>query len=212
MHNLTQEQLYSKLIKKANIVSGYLNNNIYSFIIQYCRLKPYSLFIYTPEKFKNIKLEKYWLDEHNNSLKIHKRGGKIIIGDIKTRTINIINTDIFYKRKIKDIAKMASYILIQSGKTVDNKNCYIIAFLCIDKCIRSYLCIENDIENYPPLQLNMSALKLLKKSNMIRSYKEFNIDSIVPMNEVKTYLSIFPITKNFLTILDSKIKTIIGIE
>lgn len=154
MQNQDLENLYSKIDNKITLVGSFIGDRIIPQIIKACRLKPYSIFI--PKHKSKIKLERHWVDEFGNSLKLQKKALKIILNDTTIINNTSISTDLFFANSINKTICNGKSILIANGKFFD-KDVVLAAVYGQDEYLRAFF-YYNGWQRISALLLGMNTL------------------------------------------------------
>ena len=188
------DNFYSLINKNILLAQAYTEISDLSFIIKSCRLKPYE---YLSEKDNKTKLYRWWVDEHNNSLKVVKKELDIVYNDLSIDRNKIINTDLYYGLSMDKIIKMSKYLHIFVGK--DDKEEIIITLLGIDNYFRSYLYSYGNWQQVSPLILGIKRLSIIRRNMDVRDFKELKImeDCYSPCESKVEWLSFIPMSDNF---------------
>jgi hypothetical protein len=154
MKNYDLENIYSKIDNKITLVGSFIGDRIIPQIIKACRLKPYSIF--TPKYKQKIKLEKHWVDEFGNSLKLENKIPKIILNDTGIIGATTISTDLFSANSINETICNGKSIFIANGKFCD-RDVFLVAVYGQDEYLRAFF-YYNGWQRISPLLLGMNTL------------------------------------------------------
>jgi hypothetical protein len=193
------DTIYSKIDKQISLVESYTEIKNLSFIIKSCRLKPYNYLF--NKRNHNIILNKWWVDEFGNSLKLVGKRVYFIFNDLKVNHQDIVNTDLYSGLTIPNLIKISKLIYISYGIEEDfYQPYYHISLLGIDNYLRSYLYAYDQLESVAPLSLGIKNLKIIAAHKDIKYFSSFSKkeNSLLPCTNAKQWISSIPAHSNFI--------------
>ena len=185
---------YSIIDNKIKIISSYLQDDDFYFILKSCRLKPYELF-YSYNEGKKIKYSKKWFDEFGSTLNIKNKKVKIKYNDFDIDSSKINITDFYYGLDLDNIIKISK--LCYYSKSIDcfgNIN-YVVCFLGIDGYLRAFMLYLDEITKISPLYLGLDILKEISRYKDAEDFYTlvYNKEIITPFNITNSYIFSLPI-------------------
>lgn len=150
-------------------MAGYVEEERMPFIMKACRLKAYDgLFTSMP---KAPRLERLWVDEHYNSVRIHRdKRLKFIFNDLSIQRHKIVTTDIYANVEMTDLPKISklAYLAILHDEDAHNP-AYLVSFLGQDNFLRTRIYTDGGWQIISPLYLGFKLLKMIA-SNLETNY------------------------------------------
>lgn len=160
MYNISLEQFYKRINGKINLVSGYLQDKSYKFIIKSCRLKPTTVF---SNQFSfQTSLENEWVDEFGNSLQIENRKARIAL---YSKKYNCITTDLYRYENINTILKLSRLACV--GLRQNGDSCLLC--LGLDNYFRCFF-IDENIKTISPLVIGLEVIKQITQTKQPRHF------------------------------------------
>lgn len=201
MKNISIDHFYKKIENRIKLVSAYLEDDSFNFIIPACRLKPYSIIF--EKGGSKTQMEWLWCDEDCNSLKIIGKDIKIIMNDLSINRSKLICSDMFAGLNIKQISANSKLAFILVGKEEDSDtDHYIVSFLRNDNFLSTFIYVFGVWESYPSLILGKKILtKIYKYAEIKENIKIDNteIDTVFPCIKYDCWISKWPAEQSFIT-------------
>jgi hypothetical protein len=144
-------------------------------------------------------LQRHWIDEWGNSLRIENKTAKIILNDLSLKQKRIISTDLYFGLSLNRAIKMSKMIYLCAGKDEDlGQPCYWLTLVGLDNYARSYLYLYGEWKQVPTLLLGLNQLIILTQYFDLQYLKllpELKINPI-PCQRVWSCVSCLPATNS----------------
>lgn len=202
MKNIDIEKFYHKIDGHIKIAAAYTGNEFLPQIIRSFRLKPDSCF---DKGFDfSTHLERCWNDEYGGSIRIIGEQLKISLCDLHINRKAQTKTDLFYGRSIKEISKDSNFVLIATKKDIDMT--YIV-FYGNDGFMRAYIGYGYSPIRTSPLVMGLKAANAIfvNINKTAKILDKEQLDCLIPYGIDKIITSPWPIGKDMVSFLDSKI-------
>jgi hypothetical protein len=149
------DNYYLTIDSKLRIVGAHMEDNDITFLLTMCRLKPH-------QENKDSKLQRWWVDEWGNSLKIRTinqyKQLHIILQDDALKSFIPTCNDLYRCLTLDKMVKMSKLLYLLIGKDDQHRDHAVIASLGIDGFLRVFTLIKGYWHNVSPLSLGSRTL------------------------------------------------------
>lgn len=205
MYNQSLEQFYKKINKRIMLVSSYLGDSSYDFIIRACRLKPLNAMFGSKFNSQITTLENEWVDEFGNILDISDKKPRVIFNNITLDRAALLSTDPYYSRRVCDLAANSKLAFILVGEDEDYLDeYYIVSLLGNDGYLRTYVYIYGKWEQYSSLCLGLKTLGAIAGSRDVKHFINVKnkVSTVYPCGEWEAWITSWPASQAFKQILE----------
>ena len=199
MKSYSLDFLYGKINQSIILAQSYTEIPELSFIIQSCRLKPYS-YVFEKKHHRTV-LYRWWFDEYGNSLRLVEKNLQITYGDLALQRDKIISTDLYYGLTLDKINKISQLVYLCVGKDEDQyQDCGLVSFLGLDKYWRTYLYWYGEWQHVSPLLIGLDHLKWsYHNQTILHPINDKNIP--LPCLTGESWLCCLPASQQFLDMI-----------
>lgn len=210
MRKFTLEEFYDHHKGYIEVTAGYLKDRSFPFIIKACRLRPKTSMTSTLPK--SPVLERWWVDEFGNILRIKKNQTiKIYYNDLTIDRSRIHCTDLYHSVSLKDLFIISK--LLYCCKGIDDttgKEVYILTFLGKDNYFRTRVWRDGQWDReVSTLYLGIYVLRMIAENLTIRYFVEPPSVRIVPnypLQDVRHWITYLPAHSQFRSKIKSESK------
>jgi len=205
---ITLEKFYQRHQGYVQVTAGYLEDRRIPFILQSCRIRPQ---LSTEQNLpKTPRLERWWVDEFCNTLRIGKNKRiKLIFNDLKIDRSRVRCTDIFANLSIRDLYAISKLLYVcKANDEITHNDVYILSFLGKDNYFRTRIYYEGKWDkNISTLYLGINVLKMIAEHINIRYFIELSPKGpvpIYPLENVRQWIIALPAHHKFGSLLKSE--------
>lgn len=213
--NFVLEKFHLEIDSHINLAGKFVENEILPFILKSCRMKPRKM-VENKTAFsqrKNLTLQKEWIDEWGNSLKLEKNKNvqkriEIVIDDLSLNLEDLSCTDLFFGLSMEKVQKMSQWVMIHAGIDEDFlEPCFFFNFLGLDGFFRSFVFFGGEWKKVSALMMGESGFRNFTRvrekiekgeSSFFQIHQAPEKSMPVPCVRVDQWLSSLPVQEEFL--------------
>lgn len=209
MKNPSLDLLHVELARHIQLVQSYTEIEGLDFVIQSCRLKPYTYVF--EERNKKLNLYRKWFDEYGNLLHVNNdRSIDITFNKISLKKESIISTDLYFGLGVEKFARISKMVHVCHGATELGKSFVFMTFLGVDNYLRCYFAYQNDWRQVSPLLLGLENLLRIGRHQNIQYFthqESGKENSPLPCLSSQQWISPLPLTPQFISLLRKECET-----
>lgn len=207
MNKINLEKFYQRHRGYLDVTAGYLEDRRIPFVLQACRLRP--LLSISERLPSTPRLERLWVDEFGNVLRIGKNKRiKISYNDLGINRDRIQCTDLFANVSLQDLYAISKLLYVCKGKSeITHKDVYILTFLGKDNYFRTRIYDGTWDKNISTLYLGIYVLKMIVENVNIKYFLELSPKGqlpVYPLVDVRHWMTFLPAHTKFGDVVKSE--------